>query len=73
LNCRDATLLIEKKLVGSTSNPEELDLKLHLANCAGCRLFEQQRMMINLLVRQLFHEQQLDDECKKKIQARIEK
>jgi hypothetical protein len=76
-NCRKATLLIEKKQVGTISIREKLELKIHLAGCSVCRLFEQQSIVINKLVHNRIHEPKLnefklDDEFKKEMQDRIE-
>jgi hypothetical protein len=73
VNCRNATYLIEKKQISCLKNAEESDLKLHLANCAGCRLFEQQSILINQMVHHLFQEPKLDGEFKKQLQDNIEK
>ena len=76
-NCRKATHLIEKKLIDHLTLREKLELKIHLAGCSVCRVFEQQSSMINKMVRELFHpakitELKLDDEYKKQLQKRIE-
>ena len=70
-NCKKATFLIEKKQIGNISMRENLELKIHLACCSTCRIFEQQSILINKLVQDLFHEPQvttdieLDDDLKK--------
>ncbi|WP_462266796.1 hypothetical protein [Mucilaginibacter sp.] len=46
-NCRRATLLIEKKQLTVLTMREKLELKMHLAGCSVCRLFEQQSLFIN--------------------------
>ena len=76
-NCRKATRLIEKKLIDHLTLREKLELKIHLAGCSVCRVFEQQSSMINKMVCELFHpakisELKLDDEYKKQLQKRIE-
>ncbi|MFC0513702.1 hypothetical protein ACFFGT_05810 [Mucilaginibacter angelicae] len=76
-NCRKATWLIEKKQVGSITIREKSELKLHLVGCSECRMFEQQSIVINKLVHNLFNEPQvtrgikLDDDFKKKMQDQI--
>jgi len=76
-NCKKATFLIEKKQVGSITIREKLELKIHLAGCSVCRIFEQQSIVINKLVHDLFHEPKvnefkLDDDFKRELQVRIE-
>jgi len=76
-NCRKATHLIEKKLIDHLTFREKLELKIHLAGCSVCRVFEQQSALINRMVRELFHppkitELKLDEKYKKQMQERIE-
>ncbi|OKS88085.1 hypothetical protein [Mucilaginibacter polytrichastri] len=76
-NCKKATFLIEKKQVGSITVREKLELKIHLAGCAVCRTFEQQSIVINKMVHDLFHEPKLnelklDDDFKRKLQGSID-
>lgn len=52
-NCRKATFIIEKKQLTEISLREKLELKIHLAGCSVCRLFEQQSIMINKLAKSL--------------------
>jgi len=75
-NCKKATFLIEKKQIGSISMREKMELKIHLAGCSVCRIFEQQSIVINKLVHDLFHEPKLsefklDDKYKNELQDRI--
>ncbi len=78
-NCKKATFLIEKKQIGTISLREKLELKIHLAGCSVCRIFEQQSIKINEMVKNLFHtnnqqeEIKLDEDFKKAMQERIEK
>lgn len=77
-NCKKATFLIEKRQIGSISMREKMELKIHLAGCSVCRIFEQQSIVINKLVHDLFHEPKpnelvkLDDNFKRELQHRIE-
>ncbi len=53
---------------------EKLELRIHLAGCSDCRIFEQQSLVINKLVHDLFDEPKatkLDNEFKKKVQDQI--
>ena len=76
-NCKRATLLIEKKQIGNISMREKLELKIHLACCPACGVFERQSKLINKLVHDLFDEPQvtsdikLDDDFIKKMQGQI--
>ena len=82
-SCEKATFLIEKKQIVNLSMREKLALKIHLAGCSSCRIFEQQSLLIIKLVRDLFLEPRvtedvkLDDDFKKKmhdqIMAKLEK
>jgi hypothetical protein len=76
-NCKKATFLIEKKQIGSITIKKKLELEIHLAGCSVCRIFEQQSVAINRMVKELFHSSQhrkfrLDDDYKKDLQERIE-
>ncbi len=76
-NCKQATFLIEKKQVGTLTLREKLELKIHLAGCSVCRVFEQQSIAINKMVKGLFHasqhgEMKLDETFKNELQERIE-
>jgi hypothetical protein len=76
-NCKKATFLIEKKLIGRITLREQLELRIHLFGCSVCRVYQGQTIKINEMIRQLFHsavnsETKLDDEFKKDLQDRIE-
>jgi hypothetical protein len=76
-NCRKATYLIEKKQTASINLREKIELKIHLAGCSVCRIFEQQSLVINQLVKDLINpakttEIKLDDEFKQELQEKIE-
>lgn len=76
-NCRKATLLIEKKQIVSLNFREQLELKIHLAGCSVCRIFEKQSILINQMVKNLLKETtqrdiRLADEYKKEMQQKIE-
>ncbi len=75
-NCRKATFLIEKKKIGTLTLREKLELKIHLAGCSVCRIFEKQSITINRLVKNLFNDPQpgepgLDEDFKKVLAERI--
>jgi len=76
-NCRQATLLIEKKSMGKLSFREVIELRIHLYGCSFCRLYDKQSAMINDMVQELFKSSmkrdiRLDDEFKRQLQHRIE-
>jgi hypothetical protein len=76
-NCRHATYLIEKKLVGRLTLRERIFLRMHLLGCDVCKLYQKQSARINEMIRQLFSganaaEAKLDEQFKKELQDRIE-
>lgn len=76
-NCRKATLLIEKRQLGKISLVETMELKIHLAGCSVCRVFEKQSGIIDQMVHVLFHAKEdenpkLDEQFKKELQERID-
>ena len=76
-NCRQATFLIEKKLISKLTFREAIELRIHLAGCSVCVLFGKQSNMINLMVKKLLDdtsptEIKLDDRYKKELHNRIE-
>jgi hypothetical protein len=76
-NCRQATLLIEKKQLTKLSIPERISLRIHLTGCSVCRLYEVQSRLINNMIDNIFKnpdisDTRLDDDFKKDLQERIE-
>jgi len=76
-NCKHATFLIEKKLVGRLSFRERIFLKIHLIGCDVCKLYQKQTNRINEMIRELFKTRtaeptRLDENFKKELQDRIE-
>ncbi len=76
-NCKQATLLLEKKAFVPLSFRESIELRIHLAGCSVCRLYGKQSAMINDMVQQLFKDSEsdmpkLDENFKKELQLRIE-
>ena len=76
-NCRQATFLIEKRLISKLSFREHIELRIHLAGCSVCTLFNKQSRMINQMVKQLLddtspNEIKLDERYKKQLHDRIE-
>jgi len=76
-NCKHATLLIEKKLVERLTLRERISLKIHLAGCDWCKLYQKQTARINEMIHRLFISRtseyaRLDDSFKKELQDRIE-
>jgi len=75
-NCRKATFLIEKKQGEQLTARERLELKIHLAGCYICRVYEQQSLLINDMVHHLFNNTKpngikLDEDYKKQLQEKI--
>ena len=76
-NCKQATFLIEKKLIGRLTFQEKMVLGAHLIGCSWCRLYDLQSRKIGEMVRQFFHSSvntdiRLDENFKKELQERIE-
>jgi hypothetical protein len=76
-NCKKATFLIEKKLIGRITLREHIELRIHLFGCGVCRIYQKQTIKISEMVHQLFHssvnrDTKLDDNFKKDLQERIE-
>jgi len=78
-NCKQATLLIEKRQIRKLSFRESIELRIHLAGCSMCQLYNKQSQIIHQMVLQLFHDTQLqvstltlDQNFKKELQDRIE-
>jgi hypothetical protein len=74
-NCRKATLLIEKQLLGRLTTSEHAELKIHLAGCSVCQTFQQQSVTINKMVRQMFEKREvrLNSDFKKSLEKMIER
>ena len=78
-NCKQATLLIEKRQIRKLSFRESIELRIHLAGCSMCQLYNKQSQIIHQMVLQLFHDSELqvstlslDEDFKKELQDRIE-
>ncbi|HEY4195647.1 MAG TPA: hypothetical protein VGM63_08925 [Mucilaginibacter sp.] len=76
-NCEKATFLIEKKLISKITFREKIELRIHLAGCSVCRIYQKQTGKINEMVRHLFHSAEnadthLNEDFKKDLQNRIE-
>jgi len=76
-NCRQATYLIEKRLVGKITFREKVQLHIHFYGCSVCKLFNKQSSMINAMVKQLLIKNgqpdlKLDEDFKADMQHRIE-
>jgi hypothetical protein len=76
-NCREATYLIEKKLVGKITLREKAQLHIHFYGCSVCKLFNKQSHLLNTMMKQLvinneLRDLKLDEEFKNKMQHRIE-
>ena len=77
-NCHQATLLIEKKQLERLTIREKMELRLHLAGCSVCKLFQRQSIMISQRVKNLVRspfsqKRSLDELYKKDLQDQINK
>jgi hypothetical protein len=76
-NCRKATLLIEKQQFGRLTVGERIELKMHLAGCSVCRLFQQQSITINKMISELYNRKpdhgKLDNQFRQSLQDHINK
>ncbi len=76
-NCKKATYLMEKQDIGKITLREKLELKIHLAGCQVCRVYQQQSAAINRIIKIMFHEPvaeniKLDDKFKDELQHLID-
>lgn len=77
-NCRQATLLIEKRQFKKLSFREFVELRIHLAGCSMCTLYNKQSQVIHQMVQQLFNDSMktegvhLDSGFKLELQYRID-
>jgi len=73
-NCRQATLLLDKREFVKLTFREAIELRIHLYKCGVCKLYGQQTHIINNMVQHLFKNQQyrLDDSFKQELQERID-
>lgn len=74
-DCKNATLLIEKELQTRLSIRESVELKLHLAGCSVCRLYQSQTIVIGSMVKQILNHRKgsaLDNQYKAELQQQIE-
>lgn len=72
-NCRQATILIEKKMFGKISAAENIQLQIHLAGCSVCKTYQHQSMLINRLIAGFeANNLKLDDQFKISLKERIE-
>lgn len=76
-NCEKATFMIEKKIFGALSFKEKWELKIHLAGCEPCRIFQRQSKLIDKIVGNIFNESlqeklKLDGQYKEELQQSID-
>ena len=76
-NCRQATFLIEKRMLSKLTFKEGIELRVHLMGCGACTLYVKQSQKINELLKQLLKSGSidavhLDDNFKEAMQGQIE-
>jgi hypothetical protein len=76
-NCEKATFMIEKKKLEAISFKENLELKIHLAGCDVCRIYQRQSKIIDKVAFTIFNESadkelKLDEEYKNELQQTID-
>jgi hypothetical protein len=71
ISCKNATLLIEKKLATKLSVKERLHLKLHLFLCKACADYGIQSAWIDKVLKNLHTHDQLTVEEKKSMQQQL--
>lgn len=73
INCKEATLLSEKKHEGAISLGERFSLWLHMSFCAICKTFQVQSHWISEQARKLPSNERLQPEEKKVIREHLQK
>lgn len=76
-NCKQATVFIEKRMMGHITFREYIELRIHLFGCSMCRLYYKQSQMINDRLQQLYRAKptlpiRLNDRFKQKLQNHID-
>ncbi|MEB0260906.1 MULTISPECIES: hypothetical protein [unclassified Mucilaginibacter] len=76
-NCRQATFLIEKRMLSKLTFREGIELRIHLACCGVCTLYVKQSTKISEMIKQLLKTDvsstiKLDDDFKEAMQVQIE-
>lgn len=51
-NCQKATFLIEKKRLSEINPLQQIELRIHLAGCSICGLYDRQSLIIDRLLKQ---------------------
>jgi hypothetical protein len=75
-NCQKATFLIEKKKLSGIKLLQQVELRIHLAGCSVCRLYEKQSFIIDHLLKQtrsdnVPQDTRLNEEFKKDLDEKI--
>ncbi len=76
-NCEKATFMIEKKKFSTLSFTENLELRIHLAGCEVCRIYQRQskltdKVAFNFFNKSIQEDLKLDERYKKELQQRLE-
>ncbi|RFZ82928.1 hypothetical protein DYU05_12280 [Mucilaginibacter terrenus] len=74
-NCRKATYLIDKRMLGKITVRESVELRIHLLQCDVCKLYIKQSAKINEMIKALLRaepkEITLDDSYKKQLEIQV--
>lgn len=75
-NCQKATFLIEKKKLSEISPLQQIELRIHLAGCSVCRIYERQSRVIDRLLKRagsgsLPQDTRLNEDFKKDLDEKI--
>ena len=54
-NCKKATFLIDKKNLEGIRFLQQMELRVHLAGCSICRLYQKQSQVIDKMVNNIYH------------------
>lgn len=70
--CKDVTMLLSKKEEARLSLPQMIKLRMHLAMCRFCKMFEKQNAsMVRYLRDAGFNTPPMSEDRKKKIQEEL--
>ncbi|MCB0600202.1 MAG: hypothetical protein KDC28_03205 [Saprospiraceae bacterium] len=71
VSCKEATVLVEKKLQNELSMVERVQLILHTAICAACRTYQRQSTKIDEILKKGFNQGARDQLDSNALEKRI--